>query len=42
MPGVKEGGTRGPIIPAFKNPAGGGMIGTPLGIRVGCGDLASG
>ncbi len=42
MPGVKLVGTRGPINPAFKNPGGGGMIGTPLGMSVGCGERASG
>ena len=42
MPGANDGGTRGPIIPAFRNPGGGGMIGTPFGMSVGCGDLASG
>jgi hypothetical protein len=42
MPGVNEEGTRGPIIPAFRNPGGGGMIGAPLGMSVGCGERASG
>jgi hypothetical protein len=39
---VNVGGTRGLIIPAFRNPGGGGMIGTPLGISVGWGERASG
>jgi hypothetical protein len=29
-------------MPAFRNPGGGGMIGTPLGIKVVCGERASG
>lgn len=41
MPGVKVAGTR-VIIPGPMNPVGGGMIGAPLGIRVGCGERASG
>jgi hypothetical protein len=41
MPGANVGGTRG-IAPASGKPGGGGMIGTPFGINVGCGERASG
>jgi hypothetical protein len=44
MPGVKVVGTRGPIgrIPAPMMLGGAGKIGTPLGVKVGCGERASG
>ena len=41
IPGANVAGTRG-IAPASGNPGGGGMIGMPLGINVGCGERASG
>jgi hypothetical protein len=41
MPGMKVGGTRGGM-PAPMNPVGGGMTIWPLGIKVGCGERASG
>ena len=44
MPGVKVGGTRGPIgfMPAPMTFGGAGKIGMPFGVIVGCGERASG
>jgi hypothetical protein len=40
-PWANDSGTRG-IMPAVRNPDGGGMTGWPLGIKVACGERASG
>jgi hypothetical protein len=44
MPGVKVGGTRGPIgrIPAPMTLGGAGKTGAPFGRIIGCGERASG